>query len=112
MNLKSFGCSFIYGSELSDEIPNNTHRHHSKLTWPGQLAQHLNYDYLCYARPGAGNLQIAEQVLTHIATNKKTALFQRFTFRSSGQTDHTDEYQVGVRHTLSTKLSIYNDVHG
>ncbi len=75
MNLKSFGCSFIYGSELSDEISNNTHRHHSKLTWPGQLAQHLNYDYLCYAKPGAGNLQIAEQVLTHIATNKKTALF-------------------------------------
>ena len=79
MNLKSFGCSFIYGSELSDEILYDPIRqqpwpHHSKLTWPSHLAQHLNYDYQCYARPGAGNLQIAERVLSHLATNE-TALF-------------------------------------
>jgi hypothetical protein len=29
---------------------------------------------LCYARPGAGNLQIAERALTHLATNEQ-ALF-------------------------------------
>ena len=78
MNLKSFGCSFIYGSELSDEILNDSskkqHPRHSRLTWPAHLAQHLNYNYLCYARPGAGNLQIAERVLTHLATNE-IALF-------------------------------------
>ena len=79
MNLKSFGCSFIYGSELSDEILYDPIRqqpwpHHSKLTWPSHLARHLNYDYRCYARPGAGNLQIAERVLSHLATNE-TALF-------------------------------------
>jgi hypothetical protein len=78
MNLKSFGCSFIYGSELSDEKLNDPSKkqspHYSKLTWPAHLAQHLNYNYLCYARPGAGNLQIAERALTHLATNK-TALF-------------------------------------
>lgn len=73
MNLKSFGCSFIYGSELSDEtlwIPNKRPAKHSFLTWPANLARHLNYDYLCYARPGAGNLQIAERALTHLATNE------------------------------------------
>jgi len=78
MNLKSFGCSFIYGSELSDEILYDPSKkqppHYSKLTWPAHLAQHLNYNYLCYARPGAGNLQIAERALTHLATNE-TALF-------------------------------------
>ena len=78
MNLKSFGCSFIYGSELSDEIIYDPSKkqppNYSKLTWPAHLAQHLNYNYLCYARPGAGNLQIAERVLSHLATNE-TALF-------------------------------------
>ena len=78
MNLKSFGCSFIYGSELSDEIIYDPSKHrsprHSKLTWPAHLARHLNYDYQCYARPGAGNLQIAERVLSHLATTE-TALF-------------------------------------
>ena len=78
MNLKSFGCSFIYGSELSDEIIYDPSKkqppNYSKLTWAAHLAQHLNYNYLCYARPGAGNLQIAERALTHLATNE-TALF-------------------------------------
>jgi hypothetical protein len=78
MNLKSFGCSFIYGSELSDEIIYDPSKkqppNYSKLTWAAHLAQHLNYNYLCYAKPGAGNLQIAERALTHLATNE-TALF-------------------------------------
>lgn len=84
MNLKSFGCSFIYGSELSDEVlwDKSTGRNpkHSKLTWPAHLAQHLNYDYLCYARPGAGNLQIAERVLTHLATNEQALFVINWTF--------------------------------
>jgi hypothetical protein len=78
MNLKSFGCSFIYGSELSDEVlwdkTVGRNPKHSKSTWPAHLARHLNYNYLCYARPGAGNLQIAERALTHLATNEQ-ALF-------------------------------------
>jgi hypothetical protein len=68
MKLKSFGCSFIWGSELSDEgvdvVPFPTP---SKLTWPANLARHYDYDYWCYARPGTGNLQIAEQVLNQAA---------------------------------------------
>ena len=84
MNLKSFGCSFIYGSELNDEllserleylVPGLKRRPvHSKSTWPAHVARHLNYNYLCYAVPGSGNLQIAERALTHLATNEH-ALF-------------------------------------
>ena len=78
MRLKSFGCSFIYGSELSDEVlwdkAAGRRAKYSKSTWPAHLARHLNYNYLCYARPGAGNLQIAERALTHLATNE-SALF-------------------------------------
>jgi hypothetical protein len=84
MNLKSFGCSFIYGSELSDEVLwDKSIRQlpkHSKSTWPAHLARHLNYDYLCYARPGAGNLQIAERALTHLATNEQALFVINWTF--------------------------------
>jgi hypothetical protein len=70
MKLKSFGCSFTYGSDLAD----CTDRHHSYLTWPALIAKKLNYQYQCYARPAAGNLQIMEQVLNQCA-DTEPALF-------------------------------------
>jgi len=79
MNLKSFGCSFIYGSELSDNgggSPTTS----SRLTWPAHLASHLGYKYLTYARPGSGNLQIAERVLSHLATNKQSLFVIGWTY--------------------------------
>ena len=68
MKLKSFGCSFIFGTDIGDEqailnLPNIP----SQKTWPAHLARYLGYKYECLARPGSGNLQIAEQVLSHAA---------------------------------------------
>lgn len=67
MTLKSFGCSFIFGSDLSDNpdlaIQLNPVGQYSQLTWPALLAKALGTDYECHARPGSGNLQIAERVL-------------------------------------------------
>lgn len=66
MILKSFGCSFIFGTDLADDgrhLPLPTASNH---TWPALLARHLNYEYACCARPGSGNLQIAERVLSHL----------------------------------------------
>ena len=84
MNLKSFGCSFIYGSELSDEILHDRSKkqlpQHSKLTWPAHLTQHLDYQYLCYAWPGSGNLQIAERVLSHLATDENALFVINWTY--------------------------------
>jgi len=62
MTLKSFGCSFIWGSELPDEDPIS---HHSNLTWPALMAQNLALEYQCHAWPGRGNLFIAEKILKH-----------------------------------------------
>jgi hypothetical protein len=62
MKLKSFGCSFVWGSEMADAEP-----YPSQRSWPALLAQHLNLPYQCMARPGGGNLLIAEQVLNHVA---------------------------------------------
>ena len=70
MKLKSFGCSFIFGSELSDDGDdghNGPYATPSQLTWPAHLARHLGHAYECYARPGSGNLQIAEAVLNQLA---------------------------------------------
>lgn len=63
MKIKSFGCSFIFGSDLADDGFGTNKPKASKLTWPALLAGHFDLDYECYARPGAGNLQILEQVL-------------------------------------------------
>jgi hypothetical protein len=85
MILKSFGCSFIFGSELSDDIELKQGVHYpltsritgadlymsgSQLTWPALSAKELGYTYQCYARPGVGNLQIADQVINHAANNE------------------------------------------
>ena len=74
MKLKSFGCSFIFGNELADdgrELPCPTP---SNFTWPAHLAHYLEYEYECHARPGSGNLQIAERVLSH-AVDTNPAFF-------------------------------------
>jgi hypothetical protein len=75
MRLKSFGCSFIFGSELNDAVyvPGNVNS--SKNTWPAHLARHLNATYTCFANPGAGNLQILEQVLNQAPNSNSLDLF-------------------------------------
>jgi hypothetical protein len=56
-NLKSFGCSFIYGSELQDTaLP-------SQSTWPALIAKKLNLEYKCHAWPGQGNFKIYCDIL-------------------------------------------------
>lgn len=64
MKIKSFGCSFIYGSDLGDE----DYITPSQLTWPALYSKKLGHEYECHARPGIGNLQIAEKILIQSAT--------------------------------------------
>ena len=66
MILKSFGCSFIYGTDLADDGRGLLTSKPSQLTWPSLLAQDLNFDYNCYARPGAGNLRTLDKILTQV----------------------------------------------
>lgn len=74
MDIKSFGCSFIFGSELSDDGRNGPYATGSRLTWPALLAKQYGYGYQTYARPGSGNLQIMERVLNQVG-NIQPALF-------------------------------------
>lgn len=66
MQLKSFGCSLIFGTDLQDDGRNGPRATASKYAWPALLAQHQHRDYHCYARPGAGNLQILDTLLGQI----------------------------------------------
>lgn len=62
MTVHSFGCSFIYGTDLPD-----CSIYPSSLTWPALIAQHLGVRYCCHAEPGAGNLRILHQLLNTLA---------------------------------------------
>jgi hypothetical protein len=66
MNLKSFGCSFIFGSDLHDDGLDGTWSTPSQYSWPALVSKQLGYNYSCYARPGSGNLQIADRVLSQL----------------------------------------------
>lgn len=65
MKLKSFGCSFVFGTDLADANDGGTQLliQPSMHTWPALIAQHLGLDYECYAWAALGNLQILERVL-------------------------------------------------
>ena len=66
MKLKSFGCSFIFGSDLPDDGRNGPYATGSYLTWPALVAKQMGYEYQTFARPGSGNLQILERLLCQI----------------------------------------------
>jgi hypothetical protein len=78
MKIKSFGCSFIFGSDLSDlsdsQISTCPVGVFSRLTWPAVVSKTLGFDYECFARPGSGNLQIAERVLNE-CVNEDPAIY-------------------------------------
>ena len=74
MKIKSFGCSFVFGTDLHDDGRDLARATPSKHTWPALLARHLGHTYECYARPGSGNLQIWENIANQIAT-KESSLY-------------------------------------
>jgi hypothetical protein len=69
MKLKSFGCSFIFGSELQVNLKENNCAINSISnslsydTWPSLVADHYQLKFENYAWPGIGNLRILELVL-------------------------------------------------
>jgi hypothetical protein len=70
MLVKSFGCSFVFGTDLLDQMSSIP----SKLTWPAVFSQQQGHHYRCYANGGTGNLAIADSILKEVALDV-TALF-------------------------------------
>lgn len=93
MKLKSFGCSFIFGTDLSDDGNGALWATPSKLTWPAHLANHLEYQYICYARPGIGNLSILDRVLNQAGCNEQSLFVIGWTWIDRfDHTDHKDDW--------------------
>lgn len=74
MKLKSFGCSFIFGTDLHDDSRLAPKATYSNYTWPALLAKKHGWEYSCYARPGAGNLEILERLLSQL-TDTEPAVY-------------------------------------
>jgi len=75
MQLKSFGCSFIYGFEMADTVGPSGDVFPSQSSYPALLAKHIGYEYKCFAQCGSGNLAILEKILSQITTSNKTDIF-------------------------------------
>jgi hypothetical protein len=82
--LKSFGCSFIYGSELGDsnfELANAvTGFGPSFKTWPALISKQLNLNYECYALPGQGNFKIYTDILANSYANDQSVYLINWTW--------------------------------
>jgi hypothetical protein len=119
MILKSFGCSFTFGSDLQDagELPHE----YSRLSWPSLLAQQHDMKYECHAFPGSGNLRIAESVLQQVGQDQSPNVYvinwtyiDRFDYDRKGRstwqwkticpTDTSDEAAYYYRHFHSQYL--------
>lgn len=75
MKLKSFGCSFIFGDDLADQIYYHKEEpDYSITTWPALMAKKLGLEYECYAQPGIGNFKILCDVVSQ-ASLKDPAVF-------------------------------------
>jgi len=80
MKLKSFGCSFVFGSDLADAGQNGMYVLGSKFTWQALLAKDLGYAYQTYARPGSGNLQILERMLDQCCVDEPSVFVIGWTY--------------------------------
>jgi hypothetical protein len=75
MKLKSFGCSFIYGSDLADEKTRPHEHRASELTWTALMAKQFGLQYECFAKAGCGNLRILERIIQQSCISDKNDLF-------------------------------------
>jgi hypothetical protein len=113
MRLKSFGCSFIFGSDLADDGRDKYYATHSRHTWPALLAKRLGMNYDCYAKPGSGNLRIAERVLSQAACNEQNLYVIGWSWID--RFDYTDRqnHWLSIMPTMDTDVShsYYRDLH-
>jgi hypothetical protein len=106
MRLKSFGCSFMFGSDLQDP---------ARSTWPSLIAQRMGWAYECYASGGSGNLRIAESVLNQLSvTRPQTSLFV-IGWTWIDRFDYTNEQDQWLTllpaHTDHVSKRYYRDLH-
>lgn len=118
MKLKSFGCSFIFGTDLHDDSRLARKASFSNFTWPALLAQQHGWEYCCYARPGAGNLEIVDRLLSQL-TDTEPAVYvvgwtwiDRFSYTSKHDNWWNSPWQSIMPIDTSDMATVYyRDMH-
>ena len=67
MKLKSFGCSFVFGTDLPNDGRDGPLATPSDRAYPSLIAHKLGLPWSCHARPGAGNFEILQRILAELA---------------------------------------------
>ena len=88
MKLKSFGCSFLFGTDLGDYKHDNLYPQPSLKTWPALLAKELDMQYVCLAHGGSGNLSILDRILKTV--NSQESVFYCINWTYIDRFDYTD----------------------
>ena len=106
MMLTSYGCSFMFGTDLADsEMIPNTPGRPSQHTWPALLAQRLELSYQCRAYPGCGNLLIAERILLDLQQENfacnSLLVSDRFDYNDAGKKDNWNTLRPSETHPLN-----------
>jgi len=91
MKLKSFGCSFIFGTDLPDDGHGGAYATASQLTWPALVAKHHGLEYQCLAKGGAGNLLILSRLLAHAANDSDSIFVVGWTWID--RFDYADDFE-------------------
>ena len=126
MKLKSFGCSFFYGSDLSDQIDHDFPPYaHGDSTWPALISKHYGFDYECYAEPGVGNFKILCDIIAQSSLDDPSIflinwtwidrfdfvndLEQWTTIRPSDESDKAEIYYRNFHSQIKDMItSVYN----
>ena len=66
MKLKSFGCSFVFGTDLPNDARYTSIATPSDHAWPALMASALDLPFECHARPSAGNFEISQRIINEI----------------------------------------------
>lgn len=103
MHLRSFGCSFTYGTDLPD----------CNQTWPALISKQLDLDYSCHAWPGSGNLRILENIINHIDDSEPSIFVINWTWIDRFDYTTTDDAWQTIlpSDTAPLSTSYYKNLH-
>jgi len=119
MKLKSFGCSFIYGSDLDDCKHAGIDISPSMKTWPALIAARLGWEYVCRAHGGSGNLCILDRIIRAIRSDEPSfycinwSYTDRFDYRdpNGGPTGTNDWKSLTPQSNHLAGEIYYRDLH-
>lgn len=80
MKFYSFGCSLIFGTDLSDSGHDKDWPTASALTWPALLASKFGYQYCCLAGGGRGNLCILDRLLNNVQNDPEAFFIVQWSY--------------------------------